>query len=276
MAAIRVINGPEVAAKLSAGIKDIARLTGFSERAVTLAEAASILKSCAGRTKTAKPSQIDIRTRVKVLHALGLTKTNTNAGRNVTINAGRRGIAGMTWVKTVNNKWRLAGVQSFDADKFTPNNRHWKNKDWADIQDALQDSGAGIRRALPMGRQAAGLARQSWIQIADDLGIRLEDVPGGGASPAALAKARLAMSSSGKYYVNGLAAEQEQKAKSYFVTLINRLPYHTKAGLDMVLAGVLAGRVGLYKRTFADGAFKSISAAAHNYPWMKTALSSGS
>ena len=270
MATVRILNGPQVAAQLSAAIKDIARLTGFSERQVTLAGVGSILKQCAGRTKTANPSQIDIRTRVSVLRRLGFTKMG-GAG-DITINAGRRGMAGLAWVKTDAGKYKLAGVQAFSGDSFKPSNRHWKEKTWIDILEAQSESRRQLMNAMPMARKSAGLARQSWIQIADSLGIRLEDVPGGGTSPSALAKARNAIGSNGRYYVNGTAAEQEQAGKSYFVTLINRLPYHAKAGLDLVLAGVLAGRVGLYKRTFANGAFKSITAAAHNYPWMKTFL----
>lgn len=271
----RIINGPQVAAQLSAAIKDIARLTGFSERQVTLAEAGSVLKQCAGRTKTANPAQIDVRTRVSILRRLGDTRSGQSADSTgmTTINAGRRGIAGLMWVKTAKT-FKIAGVQSFDGQKFTPANRHWKDEDWITIKSTQSGASQFLAKAMPLARQSAGLARQSWVQIADAVGIRLEDVPGGGASPGAIAKARGALNSSGRYYVNGTATEQEQAAKSYFVTLINRLPYHAKAGLDTVLAGVLAGRVGLYRRTFANGAFKSIAKSAHNYPWMKVFLSS--
>ena len=58
----------------------------------------------------------------------------------------------------------------------------------------------------------------------------------------------------------------EQNAGRYFVTLINSLPFHAKAGMDSTLAGVIAGRVGLYRRNFQNGAFKSIQSAARNYP----------
>lgn len=276
MSVVRIINGPQVAAQMSGAVKEIARMTGFSERQVTLAEAGSILKQWAGRTKMARPDQIDLRTRVKVLHALGLTKSDPAAGRKVTINAGRRGTAGLVYFLTNHKQrfFRVGGVQGFDGSAFNAAKGNWDNKTGANIRDAVADSGAALRKAIPMARKSAGLARQSVVQIADDLGIRLENVPGGGASTAAIAKARAAISSSGRYYVNGLAAEHEQAGKSYFVTLINRLPYHAKAGLDATLAGVLAGRVGLFRRTFANGAFKSIAAAAHNYPWIKTALGS--
>lgn len=274
MSLVRVINGPEVAAKLSAAIRDIARLSGFSEKAVVRAEAGSILKQCVNRTKIANPARIDVRTRVAVLHAIGLTKRSGVGG--ITINAGVRGEIGRVWVETNGGRgkgkpFKLAGQQNSDGSAFTPENRHWKSGTWTDIKEAAADSGNQLASRIPMGRQSAGLARQSWVQIADELGIRLESVPGGGSS-AAIAKARQAMASNGRYYLNGLAAQNEQQGKSYFVTLINRLPYHAKAGLDAVLASVIAGRVGLYRRTFANGAFQSVQKAARNYPWMKTSL----
>jgi hypothetical protein len=273
---MKIINGQEVTAKLSAALRDIARLTGFSEKDVIKSEAGAILKTWAGRTKVAKPAQIELRARRRVLHDMGLTKTSTVGG--ITINVGTRALAGRVWVRTNGNRgtgrpYKLAGQQSFSGDAFVPMNNHWKNGTWTDIQEAWQDSGSAMKRAMPMAQASAGLARQSVIQIGDDLGIKLESLPGGGISAAGIAKARAAMASDGKRYINGLAQQKEEKeAGRYFVTLIQRLPYWPKMGMDRILAGVLGGRVGLYRRTFADGAYKSIEASARNYPWMKTRL----
>ncbi len=273
---MKIINGPEVTAKLSAGLKDIARLTGFSERDVTRGEAGQILKTCAGRTKIARPDQVDARTRKRVLHDMDLTKTTQVGG--ITINTGTRGQAGLVWVRTNGRSgkgrpYRLAGVQGFKGSPFTPTNRHWKDGTWIDINEAVNDSGRMMQRMAPLIKAAGGLARQSWIQIGDAIGIKLENVQGGGISPSALSKARAAIASNGQRYINGTASEQQEKdAGRYFVTLINSLPYWPNIGMDRTLAGVLAGRVGLYKRTFADGAYKSIQSAARNYPWMRTQL----
>lgn len=272
---MKVINGPEVTAKLSAGLKDIARLTGFSEKVVTKGEAGAILKTWAGRTKVAKPAMIDYRARKRALHGLGFTKTSEIGG--ITVNTGTRAQAGRMWVKTAGKRgkgWKLAGRLDPHTFQFTPANFHWKDGDWIDIQEAAIDSELAIKRETQLGKQSAGLARQSVVQIADKLSIDLGKIPGGGISPAGIAKARLAMSSKGQRYINGTGTETEEKnAGRYFVTLINSLPYHAKAGLDRVLAGVLAGRVGLYRRTFANGAFTTIKAAARSYPWIRPFLS---
>lgn len=269
---MKIINGPEVTAKLSAALKDIARLTGFSEMDVTKGEAGAVLKTWAGRTKVAKPEVITYRSRKRALHDLGFTRASEIGG--ITINTGTRGRAGLMWVKTKGQRgkpWRLAGKIDMQSFAFTPSQFHWKNKDWTDIQESVETSSSAIKRENQKGQQSAGLARQSVIQIADQLQINLAQIPGGGISPAQVAKARAAVASNGQRYQNGTGFQVVETGK-YFITLVNSLPYHAKAGMDATLAGVLAGRVGLYRRTFANGAFKSVQSAARNYPWMRTSL----
>lgn len=267
---MKIINGQEVTAKLSAALRDIARLTGFSEKDVTIQEAGSILKACASRTKLAKVAQVELRSRQRALQGLGLTRAN-NVG-DMTINVGIKAKAGRLWVKTQSKVFKLAGTQSFDADSFTPMNYHWKNAKWQEIQNVLAAAASAINRERPLGLASIGLARQSWIQIADSLGMPLEKIPGGRLSNAAIEKARRSIASNGKYYVNGRADKVQEPSRKFFVTLINSLPYHSRAGLDEILAGVIAGRVGLYRRTFANGAYKSIEASSRNYPWMKARM----
>ena len=271
---IRVINGAEVTAKLSAALKDIARMTGFSEKQVTQGEAGAILKTWAGRTKVATAPVIEYRARKRALHGLGFTKKTGPGG--ITINTGTRGVAGLLWVETQGKRgkpWRLAGKMDMQNFGFTPNNRHWKNGTWIDIQEAISDSASAIRRENQQGQQSAGLARQSVIQIADAVHIDLAKIPGGGISPSGIAKARAAIASNGKQYTNGTGMEtEEREAGRYFVTLVNSLPYHAKAGMDATLAGVIAGRTGLFRKTFQTSAYKGIQSAARNYPWIRAQL----
>jgi len=280
---MKIINGREVTEKLSAAIRAISRLTGYSERQVTLGEAGAILKTWAGRTKVAKREAIDYRARKRALHDLGFTKASTPG--DITINTGTRGQAGLVWVKTQGTQrkrggittqykgWRLAGRMNFKNFQFIASNYHWKRGDWVDIQEAAIDSELAMKRAMQLAQSSAGLARQSVVQIADNLGIKLETVPGGGISPAGVMKARRAMASNGQQYANGTASEKdEQEAGRYFVTLINRLPYWPKLGMDRTLAGVIAGRAGYFRRAHKAGAFTSIKNAAKSYPWMKASL----
>lgn len=271
---IKVINGPEVTAKLSAALKDIARMTGFSEKQVTLGEAGAILKTWAGRTKVATAPVIEYRARKRALHDLDFTKKSGPGG--ITINTGTRGAAGRMWVETNGKRgkpWRIAGKMDVVNLGFTPANVHWKNRDWIDVQEAAATAASGIRRESEKGKRSQGLARQSVIQIADAAGIDLTKIPGGGISPSGVAKARRAIASDGNAYINGTASQTEERnAGRFFVTLINSLPYHAKAGMDSTLAGVIAGRTGLYRRTFQTSAYKGIQSAARSYPWIRAQL----
>src|SRR4051812_18051805 len=98
MASPMILNADEIAAKFSESIRTIAKLQGFSERTVTLAEVGVVLKTCAGRTKVAKPDAITRAARLRVLRGLGFTKADGPG--SVTINAGIRGHAGRVWFRT--------------------------------------------------------------------------------------------------------------------------------------------------------------------------------
>lgn len=277
MAKPAILNADEIAAKFSESLRVLSKLTGFSERVVTLAEAGIVLKTCAGRTKVAKPDKIEMRTRGRVLKTLGLT----SGAQTVTINSGQRGQPGRVWALVGGNEktsakrtgkrssFQLAGQMSDDAQKFTPTKYHLTDTRWAQVRDATSEYGTALRRALPIAKQSAGLARQAWIQIADELGIILEDIPGAGASAAAIKKARASIASDGKLYQNGAGMTEYQEAKSFVVTLINRLPYWQKIKMDSVLLGVIAGRVGKYEQSVARAVFASHAETVKAYPWLK-------
>lgn len=273
-----LLNADEIAAKFSESLRTIAKLQGFSEQTVTLAECGVILKSCAYRTKVAKPDATLLRTRTRVLRDAGLTKGNLT----ITINTGARGAAGRVWAlvgdgpkkgasaKANRRAFLLAGQMSDDAQKFTPTKFHFKNQRWWDIKFSTDEYSDKFRRALPLAKQSAGLARQSWVQIADDLGLILEDIPGGDPlSTAAIAKARAAIASNGRTYANGTAGQAYEANKSFFATLKNSLPYNVKAGLDRIMLGVLAGRAKFFEQNVERQVFASHSATVKAYPWLK-------
>lgn len=267
MAKPAIMNADEIGERLSESIRALARLQGFSEQTVTLAECGVILKTCAGRTKVAKPEGIARGARLHTLRKLGFTKSN--GPESITINAGIRGMHGRVWFRTKKDKWQLGGQMSDDGQRFTPSKYHFKFGDFIDIKEAASDYGLAIRTAMPAAQKSAGLARQSWVQIADDLGIILEDVPGGGASPAAIAKARAALASNGRAYVNGIGSSAYVENKSFVASLKNSLPYNVKAGLDQVLISTLAGRAKFFAQNVARGVFDSQAETVKKYPWLK-------
>jgi hypothetical protein len=123
-----------------------------------------------------------------------------------------------------------------------------------------------LREAQVLERIVAGRLNK---QIADDLGIILEDVPGGGLSAAGIAKARRALTSGGKNYKNGIGTAAFEQNKNFFVTLKNSLPYNVKMGLDRVLLGVLAGRAIKFQENVRRDVFASHAETVRAYPWLK-------
>lgn len=254
-----------------AALRQLASLTGFSQKAVLLGEAGIILKTCAGRTKVATEKQADRRSWKAILGKAGLDVSGASGTKvgDITVNTGARGPFGRVWVRTKRKKFKLAGVISEGGQTFRPMNYHWKNAMWSDIQELADDVAIQSRKKIPKGRAAIGLARQSWIQIADALNIDLSAVEGGGSlSAAGIAKARAAIAVSGRPHQNGTGSALDDKEKTV-VTLINRLPYGQAIGFDRTLLGVVAGRAKYFEKSYAHGAFDSMRAAARSYPWLK-------
>src|SRR5690606_7898240 len=118
--------------------------------------------------------------------------------------------------------------------------------------------GAALKVMLPRALQSVGLSRQSVVQIADALGIDLTAVKGQGISPAGIAKARAAIASNGRSYRNGTGVQAGDPIR-YHVTLINRLPYGRRTGMDRTLAFVVAGRAKHIEIAYRKGAFGSMA-----------------
>jgi hypothetical protein len=266
-------------AKLSGAFKAIARSARVSGEAVLRGEAGIILKTCAGRTKVATQKKADQRSALSVLNKGGLDLTGSAGTQpgDITVNAGWKGPFGRVWVRSPVRRnerlgkhparFRLAGQINKTSFSFKPERFHWKTGTWIDIVEAAADVAYQMRKAIPAGRKAIGLARQSWVQIADSLGIRLESVQGGGAlSAAGLAKARSAIAATGRRYTNGLS-RQERGARAS-ITLINRYPRGRNMGMDRTLAGVLIGRVRFFQQNMRRGVFFSIANTARAYPYL--------
>lgn len=265
-------------AKLSGAFNAIARNARVAGEQVLRGEAGIILKACAGRTKVSTQKKADQRSALRVLNKGGLDLTGSGGTQpgDVTVNAGWRGDFGKVWVRSPrgyrrvgqpSRPFRLAGQIGKSSFSFKPERFHWKTGTWIDIVEAAADVAYQMRKAIPAGRKAIGLARQSWVQIADSLGIRLESVQGGGAlSAAGLAKARTAIAATGRRYTNGLS-RQERGARAS-ITLINRYPRGRNMGMDRTLAGVLIGRVRFFQQNMRRGVFSSIANTARAYPYL--------
>ena len=252
----------------------LAQLVAYSPVSVrdTLrAEAGSILKTCAGRTKVAKPARAEIDARRMALRK-GDAKTDNAERVSVTIGMRDAGAYGKVWRLTGRNPGSrdVFKVQQTHGPNFAPLNRHYGEESWREIQRVVARFVGALKMARPAIKGAAGLARQSWIQIADDIGIRLEDVPGGTISAAGLAKARRAIATNGRSYKSGEARELGE-ARRFTIRLTNNLPYGRKISLDRVLVGAIQGRVKFFERNVALGVFKSLEKTLKAYPGVRLA-----
>lgn len=259
------IDFSEAESALGFAFNEMARLSQIPIERVIRAEAGSILKACAGMTKVGTPALVEVGARNEALVALGLT--SDRAGSAVTINSGRRGPTGRVYAKSTGprskGRWRRAYGAGNPVGK--PLNTHWRDQDWTDIQEAIADYERQLDKTLPAALKSIGLARQSWVQIADSLGIRLESVPGGRISAAGIQKAREAISRSGQIFVNG-RSRAEWAAEGFFIDLINGLPYGQRVGLPRVLFVAMQGRAQYFLESVGHGVFESMSEIASRYP----------
>ncbi|AKC83770.1 hypothetical protein IMCC26134_15075 [Verrucomicrobia bacterium IMCC26134] len=241
------------------GLAALISAAPVSMKRVLMAEAGSILKACAGRTKVAPADSITTNERLRIVKDLGLNGGNREG--DIYINAGIRGDFGVVWRRTRGRR----GFQQTHSAGLKPLNRHFGEKTWIDLKEAVADFKIQASKRLPLAKRSAGLARQSWVQIADSLGIALESVPGGGISGAGLAKARAALTSQGRAITNGFS-EQEARQQGFMLSLINRLPYGPKAGLDAILQTVLSGRAAYFEQNLSRGVFQDMSKLLRAYP----------
>jgi pyruvate/2-oxoglutarate dehydrogenase complex dihydrolipoamide acyltransferase (E2) component len=244
----------------SQALRRMSVLTGFSPQEVLRAEAGSILKTWAGRTRIARTAQIELNERIRTIRRLGYTTARQRG--DATVNAGLRGPFGRVWLRThpTSSKFVLAR-----GAKFAPVDTRFGPRFQANAARAESEVLAALSKNLPRARRAAGLARQSVVQIADALGLDLARIPGGGISASALAKARAAVASSGRAYRNGTGRTGGDAARAY-VQLTDTLPYGRQIGMDRTLLLVLAGRSAYFRRNYTAGVFKSLQNTARAYP----------
>lgn len=256
--------------KFSEAGRVIAAAVGASVEQWARAESGVILKTWAGRTKVASEKAVTTRAILREYRdarqiVYGLPKGATPPG-TASINLGlRQGNAGRVWYRTrKNKKFQMTYTAGFRQP-------HWRirDADWPQVDRMVNIFRHQVRLGIAAAKKSAGLARQSVIQIADDLGIRIEAVKGGGTlSASGIAKARSAIASNGQRYRNGFGREY-QSAQQFFIELVNRYPKIGVIGMDTVLMGVIRGRLQFFRRNLEHGTFLSAKRAARAYPYLQ-------
>lgn len=287
MAVPALTNTDEIAKKFAESLRTIAKLQGFSEQTVTLAEVGVVLKTAAGRTKVTDPALVT-RKAMRLAYrrarytVYGSDVLNSNKGATepgvASINLGIKGAYGVVWYKTRPEKRRAnnTGPKHFQRvfnSNFTRTGWHINDPDWVTAEKLVGIFKALLPEERARGEKSVGLGRQVWVQMADDLGIRLEEVKGGGTlSAAGIAKARAAIASTGKAYRNGAGTGEYKADESFFAKLVCTYPYWQKLKFDVTILSVMQGRAQYFQQNVNREVFASHAATVKAYPWMKAYL----
>ena len=261
--------------KFSEAGRAIAAAADASVEQWARSEAGVILKTWAGRTPSAKD---------RILQNRGVMLANKRARRaagffskqghvppgQASINLGIRGNVGRVYYRT-----RKAGADGGRAgfqDVYSGGygrGKHIAPRDWPRVSAFVANFRDTVDLFVAAAKRAGGLSVQSIVQIADDLGIKLESVQGGGRLSAdKLAKARAAVASSGQYYRNGYGVTRAT-AGEFYLTLVNRYPKIPLLFMDQTLQTVIQGRLRYFERNLAEGVFLSAEKTARAYPYLK-------
>lgn len=250
-------------------IRELARVTGKTLPEVLRHEAGHILKFCVLNTKVAKPAMLTDRawTRTKQF-AFGKGRVNDFGLTMLTGNRkpDSRGVVLKYWGP---GRWMRAGEVAPNGRSFVTleerGGRAIPHDVQVDAADAMADVVANFGGILKRTKQSAGLARQSWVQIADSIGIDLSQVKGGRSAAAAVAKARKAIAFNGRAYQNGTGSDTVAQG-NHVITLINMLPYASGAKLDRTLQRAISGRAGYFKNNLRHRVFEDFRTIAAKYP----------
>lgn len=129
----------------------------------------------------------------------------------------------------------------------------WRMPDavWAAIQKQKKDS-------LKRRKDARGLAKKSWVQAAEKLGLTLK-------VPSYVSKA----TAKGGDYPQNAQAEEKQNGSEFFIQITNERTY-SRSVIDAIRAA-MRGRTRFFQNNLKRGVFQKTSELAAKYPGLKAA-----
>ena len=236
-------------------VADLSRMSGRDQAPIIKAEASKILGTCVRRTPSISAEQI--RRNIEGTRA----KYNTYAGGEIG-SVAKKIYPRISVAPGKGNHWwvdrNAKGTRTF---YIMNKNRRWSDERWQAYRREEMDRRADLRTAIAqMGRlrQARGLSKSSWTQIADSLGIR--------ESPAAPGYVRRARSTSGRSHQLGTSRTIATPAQ-FVIELENdyRLLINKLQGAR-ILSSAVTGRLRYFEQNLKRGVFSDISIRAKRYP----------
>lgn len=238
-------------------VRDMKKLTGASYEAVVKEMARGVLRVAANYTPNAKPDVVE-----KKAEAVIRRRYNTYAGGAVGKLA-RETYPRISRTRGGGKEWWI-----YDSQKMVDMLKAWRrnNQMWADYVSERNDRDQDLQVALkefPAARvRAIGISKQSWLQIADAIGVS----PIGCAYEA---RARAAISAKRGGWPTSTGTETSS-GPLYFVELINRMPLLVDGSGKMdgsaILQRAIKAREKAFEIELQKGVFSSMEAISKRYP----------
>lgn len=237
--------------------RDLSRMSGRDFADITRIQAGKVLETAIRYTPSAK------------LKVVKETASRSIRRRFNTYGAGESGSAARNQYPRISispRKNRVWWIDKSEDGKRTfylmNGDKRWSDDRWgqylAEENDRIQDMKAAIVTADKRAVAAIGLAKQSWVQIADSLRIMLKLTSEG--------RVRSARPSNSLMYQNG-RGEETVGQNTFFIDLINSYPILiAKLNGAGILRRAISARVRAFQIDMQKGVFDDISLRAKRWP----------
>jgi hypothetical protein len=243
-------------------IHELAALSGRDFGNVLLHQVGALLRVCIRRTRSATRGGIIKRASKKMNHIEFYTGEVISFWKKADAmmfldKSNFKPRPGQKQPKLIGGKsWhQVEGLGFGDGD------RRWSAERWARFKAFDRLAEAHRKKNDPKeALKSRGLSKQSWLQIADDLGIDI-------GAPAYVRNAR---PSNGRYYKNGRGTRLLEDAAMY-IELINDHPLVVdKLGGAQILQAAINTRMKAFKIDMEKGVFSDVLTRARRYPGIFT------
>ena len=212
-----------VASDFTRAMREMSKITGASFQDIIRAETQSILEAAVKKTKAAQVKLIE--------RSVKETRVRTVNGKTYLTNTSSSWRSPSWWTPQAPKGWKLPGAV------------------WAAIQKQIKDE-------IAITKGARGLAKKSWMQVAQKLGITIS-------VPSYVEKAK---TEKGDYPEDATGTEKTD-GSSFFIEITNSRTY--SGSVRDAIRAAMRGRTNFFKKNLRLGVFKKTSDIAAKYPGLK-------
>lgn len=250
----------------TAFIDDLARLSGRTFEEALLDQTAALLRLCMKHTSAAKVGNIVKRVSAHNNHivfedgsAISMWKREPGSPTMFLDTSNWREPRLQTAASIGRRPHAGPGGKTWHQVEGGRNPRRWSNERWARYK-AYEGIAKTRRIDLKAARGARGVSKQSWLQIAQELGLNLDP-------PAFVVRAKR---TNGREYKNG-TARRMLEATAAFIEISNADPIVVgRLNGARILQKSIDARLKAFGIEMRKGVFDDIAARARRYPGLFT------